>query len=185
MSQFLIKNIKAGIWILIPLLFTSYISPRKIFEETVKLEGSYDLRTTGKSNLELTGEIDFETTIETSNNGIPFSTLKLNLKNNKKEVVHSLGFLISEQNNSSQLKQGTYKVSRKIEGFLNCFDGVFGFANIKVLGELPFFARKGKITILQINDRRLRGNIDITMESPNGKQIHITGNFTAAKTREE
>ena len=60
---------------------------------------------------------------------------------------HSMELLITKQNQSSPIKKGKYGVSEDIEGFINDFDRVFGFA------------KKGKVGITQISRLGLRGYI--------------------------
>jgi len=75
--------------------------------------------------------------------------------------------LISKQNQSISIKKGKYGVAEDIEGFLNDFDGVFGFANVGSIGEEPFFAKKGSVVITQLTELGLRGNINITFKCNN------------------
>lgn len=163
------------------LLFTSYGPVKNTLNESMLLEGNYTLKATGDFNLELKGEIHFETALKISGDGTPFSILELNLENDKKESRHSMGFLISEQNRPKGISEGIYKVPKDIDGFLNYFDGVFGFANIEGMGELPFFAQKGRITIHRIHESSLRGTIEVTMQNSNGKKVNVIGDFTAVK----
>jgi hypothetical protein len=103
------------------------------------------------------------------------------LRNNENKDTHSLGFLICDQDNAKEIQRGSYKVPGKIEGFLNYFDGVFGFANIKALGEQPFFAESGRIVIADVGSVILHGKIDVQLENPEGKRLSIKGNFTAIR----
>ncbi len=83
--------------------------------------------------------------------------------------------LITKQNQSSPIKKGKYGVSENIEGFLNDFNGVFGLANVRSLGEEPFFAKKGKVVITQISELGLRGYIDVILKCTKGTKIFING----------
>ncbi len=165
-------------WAIVPLFFISS-GTWDSYNKDNEAATIDTLRISGDFNMALKGEVYFETALETASDGTPFSTLKLNLKNHKES--HSLGFFISKQNHSKQITMGTYKVLEHIDGFLNYFDGVFGFAHIKELGELPFFAHKGKITIFHVGKDSLRGQLAVVLENPNGQRIDVTGNFTALK----
>lgn len=142
--------------------------------------GEYILYATGDYDIKLNGKVVFEQTIETSVNGTTFSTLKLDLKN-EKNGLHHIGFLISKENKSKPLNFRTYKVSKQIDGFINHFDGVFGFANINTIGKTPFFASSGKITIKQIDDRKATGYLEVTMYNSNHEKINVKGSFIANK----
>jgi hypothetical protein len=121
--------------------------------------------------------------VETAADGTQVSTLRLTLQNSKNVTAHTLNFLISRENESRQLSTGTYKISKNIDGFLNHFDGVFGFANIGILGELPFFAEQGKITVFETGKDNMRGTIDISLKNANGNQLTLRGNFLADRNK--
>lgn len=181
MSPIFFKTIKMAFWAIVPFFFISRGLGGNGFKEKVLLEGSYTLKTSGDFNKELAGIVDFETSIETSVNGSQFSTLKLNLKNKNRYPLHSLEFLISKQNKENRIPIGSYGIVHNIDGFLNCFDGAFGFANINDLGEAPFFAHKGKIIINKFSNNSMRGTISVSLKNLYGKRIYVTGSFIALK----
>lgn len=181
--QFLNKAFKL-ITCLITLLFiVSGGVERAEDNENILFEGRYVLKTSGDFNKDLKGYINFETAREKSANGRDFSTLKLSLKNEDKSPNHSIEFLISKQNKEEQIAEGSYAIARDIDGFLNYFDGVFGFANITDLGETPLFARKGKITIDHLDNNSISGVLGVNLQSTGGKKIYVTGSFVATKRK--
>ncbi len=173
------NGIKLVLWTAVSLLFVSHNVSYKDEVDYIDLDGTYALRTAGAHDLELNGRINFESALEVTANGSYFATLKLNLESSSKDRRHSMGFLISKQDRAKPIGAGTYRISRDIDGFLNRFDGVFGFANIEADGELPYFATRGKVGILRLTKNKLRGSIDIELENANGKQLIIRGDFTA------
>lgn len=179
------KSVKIGLLVLLPFFFTSYISPLHEKNDPFPYHGEYKLRILGSQNQVLTGAIDFETALERSAGGNAISTLNLRLRNDQKGNAHSFGFLISRQQSTGAIARGTYRISGKIDGFLNSFDGVFAFANIEAMGELPFFAKNGSIYITDIGPDSLRGSIEVKLESPEGKLLNIKGNFIAVRRRIE
>jgi len=181
MPQIFMKSLRLAIWFFLPFAFTSYNSPDVRKGESVFVEGRYNLRTSGNQPMLLQGTIVFSSAIGISSKGKAFSTIKLDLENNENEKAHSLGFLISKQNWNEELKRGNYKVPVKIDGFIKNFEGVFGFANIKEMGELPFFAENGKINISYVGPKMLYGNLEVKLENSEGKQLNIRGDFTAIR----
>ncbi len=143
MSKFILKIVKLGLWVLVPTLFISGTKLDDHLTLTSNVDGDYTMQVTGNLNNKLSGAVSFETATATTSKGISFSTLKLKLDNKESGLPHSMEFLISKENTFNLLPIGTYKVLRNQEGFLNYFDGVFGFANINALGELPLFAQNG------------------------------------------
>ncbi|MEX0289605.1 MAG: hypothetical protein AB3N14_10895, partial [Flavobacteriaceae bacterium] len=181
MRTILNKFLKVITWIVLPFFFTSYVSPEIYGEDNFIVDGNYNLKASGSHNLELSGIISFRTAIQYSDHNKPFSTLKLDLHSDQNDNKHSLGFLICEQNSERELRPGKYKVPNKIEGLLNNFDGVFGFANFQELGEIPFFAQNGRINITRIGPKVLHGTIEVTLKNAEGKQLNINGDFTAIR----
>lgn len=183
MYHYILKSLKISFWILLPLLFISGTKSGPDFYGSYYFEGSYELQATGALEQQLCGVVYFENTLETNNQGIQFSTLTLKFIDNESSDQHSMELLITRQNQSSPIKKGKYGVSENIEGFLNDFDGVFGFANVRSLGEEPFFAKKGIVVITQISELGLSGYIDITLKCVKGTKIFINGSFSAAEKR--
>ena len=172
------KLFKISTVILIPLLFLSGVKPDYVkVTKDVKLVGSYSLRSTGTINSNFTGDIVFETSEHNSNENESFSTLKLKLV----DYNHSMDFLISKKNASHKISPGTYKVTNDSDGFLNYFEGVFGYANIDESGEMPFFTSEGEIKIKYIDSKTVHGFLKIDLDNANNESIHIEGNFIAKK----
>ena len=144
-------------------------------------DGQYALQSTGNLNQSLNGLVNFETAIERTSEGIPFSTLKLKLGCNEESSYHSIEFLISKENMEEYISKGSYKISKQSDGLLHNFDGVFGFADIQELGELPFFAKDGEISIDYVDEQKLHGTINIALSNANGKSITLDGDFVALK----
>jgi len=183
MYHYILKTLKISFWIMLPLLFISGTKGNQDFYVSNYFEDSYELQATGVLEQQLCGVVYFENTLQTNNQGTQFSTLSLKFISNGLSDQHSIELLISKQNQSSPIKKGKYGVSEDIEGFLNDFDGVFGFANVGSLGEEPFFAKKGKVVITQISELGLKGYMDITLKCNNGNKIFINGSFSAAGKR--
>ncbi|WP_394747793.1 hypothetical protein [Spongiimicrobium salis] len=166
-------------WTIVPMLFVSH---NPVGEEVVVqslLNSSYHLKATGDLEEDLVGDFDFETATKIANDGTKFSTLVLRLENNK--LDHAVEFLISKKDMEANAFKGTYEVSENINGFLNYFDGVFGYADIDALGELPFFASKGRISIQEIDKDMLSGTLSVTLRNAKGEMINLVGSFAANK----
>lgn len=181
MSRFFLKIAKIGLWVVVPTLFISGTKLDSQQSSVRLIDGDYTIEITGNLNNRLSGVVYFETAVETTSKGISFSTLKLKLDHKEPVLPHSMEFLISKENTSARLAAGTYKVSGNQDGFLNYFDGVFGFANINALGELPLFAKDGEVQIDYLDDTTVKGALNITMSNTIGKTVQIRGNFAATK----
>lgn len=176
-----LKSLKFGFWILLPLFLVSNTGIDSNFWVSNNFEGSYDLQVTGAVNERFLGSVHFETTLESTNQEVPFSNLSLKFTNNDLHNEHSLEFLISKQNTQHLISIGKYEISENIDGLLDDFDGVFGFANVRMLGEKPFFTDKGKIVITQMSDKALRGYVSVSLVSMQGDAIYLKGSFHAVR----
>ncbi len=143
--------------------------------------GTYAIQSTGSLDQYLGGEVNFETSFETNKNQNSTSILKLKLACEDNTFEHSIEFLIAKENTSNQISKGSYLVSQENRGFLNNFEGVFGFANINSLGELPFFAKSGEVHIDFADDITVVGTLNVSLQNANGKSINLTGDFVALK----
>ena len=135
------KMIRCGMWILLPLLFTSYISPGTLSPAADPVAGNYSLQLLGNSSLELRGKISFDTAIKSAASGREYALTELQLENDQGSGAHSLGFLISRPRSSERLAAGTYRISRNGPVYFPNFDGVFGFANIDSTGGIAIFCQ--------------------------------------------
>lgn len=143
--------------------------------------GKYALQSTGNLSQFLDGKMNFESTIEIDRNSNTTSILKLKLDGDDNDLTHSMEFLISKENTNEQISKGSYLISQDPIGFLKNFDGVFGFANINALGELPFFAKSGEVRIDFVDDFTVKGMLNVSLRNANGKSINIEGDFVALK----
>ncbi len=174
------RIIRCGLWIVLPLLFTSYISPKTVWAAADPEAGNYILQVTGSSNLELNGNILYSTAIETTASGRKYTLMELRLDNRQLSEAHSLGFLISRPGSSVELSTGTYKISMNgTGGYFPNFDGAFGFANIDSAGELPFFAMEGTIKISRRDLNNMEGSLEMTFRNENSENLKIKGKFKA------
>ena len=181
MPHIVIKSLKLGLWVILALIFTSSSSIEEKPDKKMLAAGSYVLNIAGERQLKLEGIINFETTKKCSPKGKEYTILKLTLNDNQEVPGHSLEFFLSKQYQSMKIGHGRHKISENIEGFLNYFDGVFAFANMNQFGELPFFAKNGSITIDNIDDRIIKGSINVVFENPNDEIVGLNGEFIAIR----
>jgi len=181
MPHIVIKSLKLGLWVILALIFTSSSSIEEKPDKKMLAAGSYVPNIAGERQLKLEGIINFETTKKCSPKGKEYTILKLTLNDNQEVPGHSLEFFLSKQYQSMKIGHGRHKISENIEGFLNYFDGVFAFANMNQFGELPFFAKNGSITIDNIDDRIIKGSINVVFENPNDEIVGLNGEFIAIR----
>ncbi|MEH6679714.1 MAG: hypothetical protein V7724_04160 [Sediminicola sp.] len=170
-------------WALLPLLLISNSALLGDFKGMHGFDGNSSLMATGDYSNELNGEVSFETSIATSSDNGRFFTLQLDLSSEgSEEGQDDFGFLISHKMGSEKLGVGTFQVVPEPEGFINQFNGVFGFANIRSLGEVPFFAENGSITIFYVDKGTAIGAIAVNLRNAEGKHVKVVGNFKAHRS---
>lgn len=183
MPHMLLKTFKLALWGLLPLFLGSQQVRLDLGADPIPPPGTYCLKARGDLRTQLQGEVSFESVLEEQAYGRKYAVLKLHLTNAGTETPHSFGFLISREATSSPFTVGTYKIARNIHGFLDYFDGVFGFANISSLGEQPLFTSQGWVTIEQIDAEALAGTLTISMLNEHGKSLDISGDFRATRKK--
>lgn len=181
MPNFFMKMTKLGFWILTATLFLSGAKLEKRSQLELTVYKDYQIQVSGSLNKSFNGNLEFETAIETTSKGISVSTLKLKLINKDTTLPHTIEFLVARENMEMILPKGSYTVARNDEGLLNYFDGVFGVANINALGELPLFAKSGRIQIDFLDENSLKGTLNVKLKNSVGKSIHVKGNFATTK----
>lgn len=181
MNHYMLKSMKIGFWFLIPFFFISN-SNLEPMPPTHAAESILAMSADGTFKELLNGKVTFETSEGVATNQAkPFSSLSLNFKANDKEQEHVMGIVIKKQCRSKEFAIGEYKLTKHIEGFLNNFEGVFAYADIKTLGDKPLFAKQGKLVITQIEGSHIRGFLDVQFADIDlkGNEINVKGNFYA------
>lgn len=182
MGYVLFKTVRVPFWTL--LLF--FLVSGGMGEDNAPLpeglpNGRYDLKASGDYSENFSGIVDYEIFMEKAVSGKSYATLKLNFRHWRNPDKNAFEFIISKPSTEIKIMPGSYGIATSINGFLNCFDGAFGYANGKELGETPFFSRKGRITIQQMGPFGLKGTIAVYLSNPAGKTIYISGGFVAPK----
>lgn len=121
-------------------------------------------------------QLDFGLATEESDAGILFKTLTLVFSDTMKEDQGRIELVLKIKNNDERWYKGEYKVG-KVDGFLNGFEGIFGYFTHKDFGEKPFFADSGTVKILSLEDNRIQGYMDVTLVNDYGRTIRISDTF--------
>lgn len=143
--------------------------------------GDYKLTTKGATQLELQGKVAFNQLEEISNDGKMLSVLKLNFREAGKSDGLPIQFLVSVKTDKDDIAEGKYAISRYISGFASEFNGVFGYVNLGILGEQPYFSRTGHLLITDKRDELVEGTLDVTLEDVQGHKLKLEGSFSALR----
>jgi len=181
MSHLIIKTVKLTLWGLLPMFLGTTGEHHWIFTEGNRMSGTYRLRAAGERNLQLDGTIYYESIREVQADGESYAILKFHLAPPGMDASHSLGFYIAQRKEAGLPDRGTYRIAEQIDCFLRRYNGVFAFANINALGEQPFFANGGKLSIDYVVPEAVGGSLAITMRNAKGKTIAVSGDFMATR----
>lgn len=169
--------------ILIAFLCTSYIQSLRLNDVISLEEGAYEISALGDIPLNLEGSVFVNIDEVVLEDGKSYTTMNLKLEGDGEVERHLLEIYIADPEISRPFTKRTYAVTENIQGFINDFRGVFGFADIDRFGELPFFTKKGQISIFHTDHKRMAGNLKLTLMNTLGRTIELEGDFTAAHNR--
>ncbi len=156
---------------------TSYI-PSRSYPITFNPEpGHFEMVISGTDELYLSGRVLLETTGRISGNGNRYPEIRLRLKGDGAVQNNFIDLFLATPEVSYPLSGGTYTVTENVKGLFRDFDGVFGFADLDQFGEIPFFSKQGKISIVVANNKLLLGSLKMELGNTLGEVIEIEGNF--------
>ena len=165
--------------VFITYLSTSYIT-FPVDNTTDQVEsGTYSLEVNGNSILNLNGTALFHAVQTTTVDGDTKYKMKLSFSDNPYHDDNSMTIYFTDPRWTGSLEKGTYYISENITGFMDNFEGVFGFADFKPLGELPYFARKGRIKIHSSDEDEIAGWLDLVLSNNEGELLEVSGKFAA------
>lgn len=118
--------------------------------------------------------IDFEMDLAETENVV--KSKKLRLLFSDEENHGTIELVVSAKNGNTDFSEGDFIV-QKIDGFLNGFEGVFGYFTHKDFGEKPFFANSGFVKISRLDNNHIQGQMDITLVNDYGRTIRISDTF--------
>lgn len=118
--------------------------------------------------------IDFEMDMGEIDSVVKYK--KLTLLFSDEENHGTIELVVSAKNGNTDFSEGDFIV-QKIDGFLNGFEGVFGYFTHKDFGEKPFFANSGFVKISRLDNNHIQGQMDITLVNDYGRTIRISDTF--------
>lgn len=161
----------------ITFLCTSYITDAENPADFLPDPGNYELEVSGSQRLLLKGLVAIETGQKVSSEGVPYPTLSVKLLKEGTDNGHFLDLYMATPKLTHPLKKGTYNITEHVDGFVKDFKGVFGFADIELFGELPFFSEEGQITICDVQNKRMSGRLQLKLSNSAGEIIEMAGSF--------
>lgn len=181
--HFIKKIGKISLWILLPLFLISNTGVTSELPVAPIENGDYRLAVTGAFDKILIGHIVYNKQLDSERGGKQLVRIELKLEHIDATTDHSMGFWLAKHANGPDDLKGNYEVSAKAAGLSANIEGVFGFADINILGEQPFFADYGSVNISALDAKLLHGDLNITLRNFEGKTIEISGSFIATRSK--
>lgn len=173
-----INAIPLGIVLITAITFwcTSYI-PSQSYPITFEPEpGHFEMVISGTEELYLSGRVLLDTSRRATDYGNSYPEIRLRLIADGAVHNNFIDLFLATPEVSYPLSGGTYAVTENVKGLFRDFDGVFGFADLDQFGEIPFFSKQGKISIVEANNLLL-GSLKMELGNTLGEIIEIEGNF--------
>ena len=167
------KSLKLFFFGFIPLFLLSSGSKPTVDYSALK-SGSCKFNVTGKYNLSIEGVATFQNSVDEDELGNRRNKLMLNFVPNGNVEVQTIEFVIAQ----NEMLTGFYRI-KTLNGFINGFDGVYGFADIAGANELPFFIKTGGVRIHKSYDDAIDGSLEVQFKNANGESLNIKGSFSA------
>ncbi|MEH6746046.1 MAG: hypothetical protein V7670_04335 [Maribacter arcticus] len=172
------KYIKLFFFGFIPLFLFSSGSKPTVDYPALK-SGSCQFNVTGKYNLIIDGVVSFHNSEEEDEWGNSRNNLILNFVPNGNAEVQTIEFVIaSNRIAQDKIVTGYYRI-KTLNGLINGFEGVYGFADIDGSNGLPFFIKTGGVRILKNHKDSIDGSLEVQFENANGEFLNIKGSFIA------
>jgi hypothetical protein len=167
------KSLKLFFFGFIPLLLLSSGSKPTADYSALK-SGSCQLNVSGKYNLNIEGVATFHSSVHEDELGNRRNKLMLNFVPNDNVEVQTIEFVIAQ----NEMLTGFYRI-KTLNGLINGFDGVYGFADIDGSNELPFFIKTGGVRIHKNYEDAIDGSLEVQFKNANGESLNIKGSFSA------
>jgi hypothetical protein len=154
--------------------FLFYSGSKPTVDYPALKSGSFQFSVTGKYNLKIKGVATFQYGAEEDELGNRRNKLMLNFVPNGNAEVQTIEFVIAQ----NEMLTGYYRI-KTLNGLINGFDGVYGFADIDGLNELPFFIKTGGVRIIKNYNDAIDGSLEVQFKNANEESLNIKGSFIA------
>lgn len=142
-------------------------------------DGTCSFSIIGSTNFHIDGFASFKRITEPDNFGNIADKLVLSFSDCDTNKMHNLEIVIASTNTDDVgVSVGKHKI-KNIHCLINRFSGVYGFADLSEVGELPFFVKSGDVIIKESISNKVDGNLEVQLENANGESLNVKGSFNA------
>ncbi|TVZ16342.1 hypothetical protein [Maribacter sp. MAR_2009_72] len=176
MIQVVIKSLKMFVFGITPLLLIAGGSENPVNNSSVE-QGAFHFQFSGIKDESMVGKASFQLKNDVDEFGRVTKNIELRFVPANGCKADLISFIIASNDNLNRIN-GTYEI-KNLDRLIRQFSGVYGFADINELSELPFFAKDGTIAIHTNRKKTVFGNIEVTYENAEREPLTIKGFFNA------
>ncbi|WP_405399854.1 hypothetical protein [Maribacter sp. Asnod2-G09] len=176
--QFIAKFLKIFFFGIMPFILLSGGSKGDL--ESIRVDkGTCSFKVDGERSFHLDGKATFTKKIEQDKFGNTIDNLLLSFTSVDGGEKQTLEFIIaSTEKMNNGIPVGVHKI-KNLDRLLNKFNGVYGFADLGGISELPFFIKSGDVIITESFSNNVDGKLEVQLENANGESLNIQGSFKA------
>jgi len=141
-------------------------------------EGQFLLSAYGVANQDICGSATFSQKINEDRRGHESSQVWLRFDFSTTANHNSIEIVLSNSKIKDIEVGRSYKFDNRSQLYAD-FDGIYGFADIATIDELPFFAERGTLTILAVEGNLIKGAINAEFKNASKGKIVFQGSFNA------
>jgi len=177
-KRFINKSFKMFCFGFIPLMLLAGTSKENF--DTPRLDnGTCSFKVDGELSFNLNGAATFENKTEVDRLGYKTNKLLLHFTSCNDKEMQILEFIIaSDKVDKLDVQIGKHKI-KDLNHLINNFNGVYGFADLGSVSELPFFIDSGDITITEFFSNNVDGKLEVQLVNAEGVFLKIKGSFNA------
>lgn len=147
-------------------------------ELPVMEKGQFQLNAYGVANQDICGSATFIEKVTQDRKGEESSQVWLKFDFSTTEDHNSIEIVLSNSQ-VKDIKVGkAYKFDNRSQTYAD-FDGIYGFADIAAIDELPFFAERGTLTVKEMDGNVIQGELNAEFKNASKGKIIFKGSFNA------
>ncbi|VXB57713.1 hypothetical protein [Maribacter litoralis] len=176
--RFVGKSLKLICFGIVPFMLLASGAKSEIGNASLE-NGTCSFNIGGSSSFHIDGSASFKRITELDKFGNKADKLVLSFTDCDAGKKHNLEFIIaSDYKKTKGVPTGKHKI-KNIHCLINSFNGVYGFADLKEVSELPFFIKSGDIIITESISNKVDGKLEVQLENANGESLKVQGVFKA------
>ena len=177
-KRFINKSFKMFCFGFIPLMLLAGGS-KEDFDTSSLDNGTCSFNVEGQLSFHLNGAATFENKTEEDRFGNKTNKLLLRFKSCNDKEMQTLEFIIASNiKGKFGVQAGKHKI-KDLNHLISNFNGVYGFADLGNVSELPFFIKSGDIIITESFSNKVDGKLEVQLVNAEGELLKIKGSFNA------